>query len=53
MNTKHQNIKFTSECEKNDCFSFLDVKNYTQRKPISYISFSSSFAFHMKNFLEK
>ena len=23
---EHPNIKFTSECEKNDCFSFLDVK---------------------------
>ena len=26
MNTKHPNIKFTSEFEKNDSFSFLDVK---------------------------
>ena len=26
MNTKHPNIKFTSECEENDFFSFLDVK---------------------------
>ena len=26
MNTKHPNIKFTSEFEENDSFSFLDVK---------------------------
>ena len=26
MNTKHPNIKFTSEFEQNDFFSFLDVK---------------------------
>ena len=26
MNTKHPNIKFTSEFEQNDIFSFLDVK---------------------------
>ena len=26
MNTKHPNIKFTSEFEQNDLFSFLDVK---------------------------
>ena len=26
INTKHLNIKFTSECGKNDSFSFLDVK---------------------------
>ena len=26
MNTKHTNIKFTSEFEKNDIFAFLDVK---------------------------
>ena len=26
MNTKHPNIKFTSEVEENDSFSFLDVK---------------------------
>ena len=26
MNTKHLNIKFTSEFEQNDFFSFLDVK---------------------------
>ena len=26
MNPKHPNIKFTSEFEKNDSFSFLDVK---------------------------
>ena len=26
MNTKYPNIKFTSELEKNDSFSFLDVK---------------------------
>ena len=26
MNTEHPNIKFTSEFEENDSFSFLDVK---------------------------
>ena len=26
MNTKHPNTKFTSVCEKNGSFSFLDVK---------------------------
>ena len=26
MNTKHGNLKFTSEFEKNDSFSILDVK---------------------------
>ena len=26
MTTELANIKFTSECKKNDCFSFLDVK---------------------------
>ena len=26
MKTKHPNIKFTSEFEENDSFSFLDVK---------------------------
>ena len=26
MNTNHSNIKFTSECEKNGFFFFLDVK---------------------------
>ena len=26
INTKHPNIKFTSEFEENDYFSFLDVK---------------------------
>ena len=26
LNTKHPNIKFTSEFEENDSFSFLDVK---------------------------
>ena len=26
MKTKHSNIKFTSECEKNDTSSFLDLK---------------------------
>ena len=26
MNTKHPNIKFTSEFEENDSLSFLDVK---------------------------
>ena len=26
INTKHPNIKFTSEFEENDSFSFLDVK---------------------------
>ena len=26
MNTKHTNIKFTSEFKINDSFSFLDVK---------------------------
>ena len=31
MNTKHPNIKFTSEFEENDSFSFLDVK-ITRRK---------------------
>ena len=34
MNTKHPNIKITSEFEENYSFPFLDVKNTRRKKRI-------------------
>ena len=55
MNTKHPNIKFTSEFEQNDIFSFLDVKitcsnNQSIRSVFRKATFSAAFTY-FKSFM--
>ena len=55
MNTKHPNIKFTSEFEQNDIFSFLDVKitcsnNQSIRSVFCKATFSAAFTY-FKSFM--
>ena len=42
MNTKHPNIKFTSEFEQNDFFSFLDVKITRSNNQLITLVFSKA-----------
>ena len=55
MKTKHSNIKFTSEFEENDSFSFLDVKithrnNHLMTLVIRKATFSGVFT-NFKSFM--
>ena len=51
INTKHLNIKFTSECGKNDSFSFLDVKiTRSNNKLVTSVFHKATFSGVFMNF---
>ena len=51
MNTKHGNIKFTSEFEESDPFSFLDVKiTHTNNQLITSVFRKTAFSCVFTNF---
>ena len=51
MNTKHPNIKFTSEFEQNDFFSFLDVKiTHSNNQLITLVFRKATFSGVFTNF---
>ena len=51
MNTKHPNIKFTSEFEQNDFFSFLDIKiTHSNNQLITSVFCKATFSGVFTNF---